>query len=637
MAFVVSEGSLRALEQPMAQAPYALRLTDDLSQDYATIWRTQQSVRTVVSFLARNIASLGLHTFRRVSDTDRERLTDHPLAKLLAAPNPFTTRYRFIDAMVHDLGIYDNAYLLKFKSPGLDMALVRIPPEKIKPTEDGWLAASRYVIEGNRGKTTVSADQVVHLRGYSPSDPRVGCSPLESLRRILVEEYEAGRMREQVLRNGARTSGYIERPAGASWSEAAKQRFRSQWQAQYAGSGPSAGGTPILEDGMKFVAASMTAEQLQYVEGRKLTREEVASAYFIPPPMVGILDNASFSNITEQHKMLYQDTLGPWLTMLVEDLQLQLLGEFADQDGIYLEFNLAEKLKGSFEEQAAAMSTMVGAPVMTRDEGRARLNLPEIGGEAGGLVTPLNVLVGGQASPRDTAPPTQLAGVARTKMPAPELKVRAALAKTAAAPHREKVAEVLRGFFDRQGKTVLSRLGAGEEWWDGKRWDDELTDDLLKVSHTLAALLGSTEAERLGYADGYDPDMTVNFLRKVAADRAAGINATTKAQLDEQLAADGDPAVVFETASNDRSMSTATSVATFVGAFAAVEAGRQIAEREGVEPTKTWVTGPNPRASHASMDGETVPIGEAFSNGMEWPGQGSSDDAGCNCSVSISL
>jgi phage portal protein BeeE len=62
-------------------------------------------------------------------------------------------------------------------------------------------------------------------------------------------------------------------------------------------------------------------------------------------PLVGILDNATFSNIREQHKNLYQDSLGPWLAMIEQDIMLQLLPEFDDREGVYVEFNIAEKLR----------------------------------------------------------------------------------------------------------------------------------------------------------------------------------------------------------------------------------------------------------------------------------------------------
>jgi hypothetical protein len=135
---------------------------------------------------------------------------------------------------------------------------------------------------------------------------------------------------------------------------------------------------PVLEDGMTFRPATFSARDSEYIAARKLSREECAASYHIPLPMVGILDHATFSNIKEQHKQLYADTLGPWLEMIQEEIELQLLPETQDHENVYVEFNISEKLKGSFEEQAAALRALVGRPVMTANEGRARLNLPAI-------------------------------------------------------------------------------------------------------------------------------------------------------------------------------------------------------------------------------------------------------------------
>ena len=59
---------------------------------YATLYRTQPAIRTVVDACARNIAQLGLHTYERVSDTDRQRDTTSKLAQLVTYPNPATTQ-----------------------------------------------------------------------------------------------------------------------------------------------------------------------------------------------------------------------------------------------------------------------------------------------------------------------------------------------------------------------------------------------------------------------------------------------------------------------------------------------------------------------------------------------------------------
>ncbi|WAB09115.1 portal protein [Arthrobacter phage Eesa] len=657
MAFVISDGALRTLNtNGFGGVRGAVTLADDYSPDYAAIWRGHGSVRTVVDFLGRNIASLGLHLFRRKSDNDRERVTDHPLARVLNRPNgesrvTGSTFYRLMDGTVRDLAIYDRAYWLKLKGVGGGMMLVRLPPWSVTPKNATWFGPEFFELHGSTGVKKIPAEQIVNFRGYAPEGDLAGTSPLESLRRVLAEEYEAGRMREQTLRNGARASGYLERPAvqagQQAWSKEARERFRASWRAQYSGGGPEAGGTPILEDGMKFVPASHSARDLQYVEVRKLAREEVAAAYFIPPTMVGVMDSATFSNIKEQHKHLYQDTLGPWLSMIAEELMLQLLPEFGDTAGLYLEFNLEEKMRGSFEEQAAQLQAATGGPWMTRNEARAMRNLPAIeGGDE--LIVPLNVIEGGQASPQDSAPePGAAAGPSRSlksihgerdgsgrlRVKSPELTD---------AQKAEAVA-LFENFFTRQKSAVLSAIGAGGDWWDADRWNEELTADLFAMASSVSAGLGAKQAEALGFEPGsYDVGRTLEFLKAVAASRAEMVNEATRSQLEAALADESEdapgPAAVFDTAVAARSGSAGKAIAAAVGAFALTEAARQLARDRTV---KTWrVTSSNPRKSHARMDGETVPIDSKFSNGLDWPGdpvKGPDQVAGCECTVDVSI
>jgi len=100
------------------------------------------------------------------------------------------------------------------------------------------------------------------------------------------------------------------------------------------------------------------------------------------------------------------------------------------------------------------------------------------------------------------------------------------------------------------------------------------------------------------------------------------------------------PSDVFATASDSRASGIAVGMGTFLAGFATSEAAQQIARVHDVEPSKTWLTGANPRDSHAAMDGETVGIDDTFSNGLSWPGAAGGDAAevaNCNCSVLINL
>jgi HK97 family phage portal protein len=474
MALVLQSGGIDVeLDRPLPWPSPRHEAVDlfGLSGDYAALYRAQPNVRKVVGFLARNIASLELHAFARVSDAERRRMgRDTPLVRTLLAPTPDTTPFRFWRALVSDLGIFDRYLAVKVRQPNGLVALRRIPPRYWRVLTGDWLEPRAFELLG-RTRRELDASEGFYLRGYTPDGVEEGVSPIETLRVVLADEHAAQVHRRQMWRNGGRVTGVITRPREAGrWSDGARERFREGWRASYAGNGAvDGGGTPILEDGMTFTPAAFSPHDAEYVAGRIFNATEVANAYFIPPPMVGLLEHATFSNITEQHKMLYQDTLGPWLTELEQEVERQVVPELVrDPITTYVEFNLSAKLKGTFEEQAAVLSTSVGAPFLTRNEGRARLNLPPLeGGDE--LITPLNVVIGGLASPRDTAPD----GGALAAPPPRALE---------AAP-ADRAKAIIARLARRQAKAIRNRHGAHPDaalssLWDRARWDRELTADL---------------------------------------------------------------------------------------------------------------------------------------------------------------
>jgi hypothetical protein len=269
---------------------------------------------------------------------------------------------------------------------------------------------------------------------------------------------------------------------------------------------------------------------------------------------------------------------------------------------------------------------------MTRNEGRARFNLPALP-EGDALVTPLNVLVGGQASPQDSGTQNETTGSASRG----QLHVKSRAEPT----YEQKVAEVVGAFFKRQESVVRSRLGSkdGEDWWDEERWNSELSDDLFALSQLVTKQVASKTLEGIGFSpDEYDPDVTLAWLREVSDRSSQSLNQATKDKLAEALSSDDPEAntdAVFA-AQDSRATMVAVSTVTLLSGFASTEAAKQTLGEAG---TKTWVAGSNPRPEHAQLDGETVLLSENFSNGAAWPGDGSAlgaeDLANCNCELQI--
>jgi len=135
---------------------------------------------------------------------------------------------------------------------------------------------------------------------------------------------------------GGRVSSVLTRPQGAPrWSDAAREAFREDWYAQYTGDGVRAGGTPILEDGMDLKKIDFSASDQQYIQGAKLSFSTVAAAFHVNPTMVGVLDNANYSNVREFRKMLYGDTLGPLIAQIESALNAWLLPIMRVDEGIW--------------------------------------------------------------------------------------------------------------------------------------------------------------------------------------------------------------------------------------------------------------------------------------------------------------
>ncbi|MFE5853548.1 phage portal protein [Streptomyces sp. NPDC056500] len=636
MAFVVSSGQLSTTGPDLVRG-WAPPLMRAASWEYAEIWRRQPQVRTVIGFLARNIAQLGIHVFRRLSDTDRERLTEHPLAQVLAEPMPGLTQYRFIERLASDVALYDNAYGIKLKLNGR-LRVLPVPPTLIRPKGGNWIAPEAYETAGGR---EFSPDEVIHIHGYSPNDLVVGDSPIESLRDLLLEASEAGRYRAQMWKGGARTTGVIVRPHDApDWEPADRKRFRAMWRAFTDGGGDE-GGTPILEDGMDYKLVGFNPEQAQYIEARKLTREECSAAYFIPPPLIGILDHATYSNIREQHAHLYQDTLGPWLVMFEQEFGVQILPDLDDNAGVYCEFNIAAKMRGNFEEQAAAASTATGGPWMTRNEIRARNNLPRVEG-GDDLIVPLNVTEGGLASPRDTAPKAR-----------PGLRVKSSRPDGLGSEddEREALASSLVRWTERQAKALRTAAGVKAEpvmpdllalWAAGKEGRLAQLTELLASHGFRLAQLGAWDVLDTWNPDAEDWSADVMFAWILAAAEShaeqheeAGRKAVAAVQSQAQAQGGSgwtDALVVagasWATAAQARAQTAATEARSFGGHDAAGASGLT---------QKVWRTGgTNPRPSHKALDGERVSIDDVFSNGLRWPGDGSGKTAelvNCKCTL----
>lgn len=365
--------------------------------DPLTIWKNQPSVRKVVSFAARQFASVPWHCFERVTDNDRQRRADSRAESIMGNPEPMISGFNFWNSMATDRMLYDICLAILVNDQ-----LVRIPPNLIRLVSNHFGQPVEVWVATPKGMDDIDVTDVPKILTWGwHSNKAGGVSPMHTLAGILEENLRSVEWRTQQWANSPKMSGVLKRPATVkSWDVEKRDRFLASWKTWKESA--ATGGTPLLEDGMEYEQLeNMSPKDAKDIEGRQLTDQEVASAFHIPPELVGAREG-NFGSIEAFRQMLFGPTLGPMISEMQQAVKIGGLIPALDvTPGLYLEMNREAAMSGSFIDQARVMQTMTGAPVLTVADARARLNLPFIPG-TDVLIVPMNVTVGGQASPTDS-------------------------------------------------------------------------------------------------------------------------------------------------------------------------------------------------------------------------------------------
>lgn len=411
MVYGIRDGDVISLDNEKAGAlTMSVPLTDyRAGGDPAHLWENQPAIRTVTGEIAREVGSIPIHHFRRVDDNTRERITDSLVSGVLRLPAPGYGAARFFEQLILDMTVFDRWAVVFDTDDKGRLRFRRLPAHRVSigMYEGRRVGVWFHPLEGS--PYLIPLDKVVFDVAPSALPDDATANRLTPSPRILTlsdvsDELDAvTQWRHQVLKNGARVPAVIERPVDApKWDDGAWNRFKSDMSAYKQGGG-SEGGIPILEDGMKLHAADVfNPKDFDTAGMRNMTLLEACLLFNYPPELLGAREG-TYSNVDAFREAKYRDVLGSWIVNLEQALNVGFLEGGWMKDDEYVEMNVDAKLRGTFDQEAKALMSATGRPWMVTNEARARKNLPPVPG-GDDLVTPLNVVVGGLASPIDTAP-----------------------------------------------------------------------------------------------------------------------------------------------------------------------------------------------------------------------------------------
>lgn len=166
-----------------------------------------------------------------------------------------------------------------------------------------------------------SVNEIIHFKMFNPYDDLRGLSPLEAAKLSVDQNYQAGIYNKAFFDNGATVGGYISVPE--ELSDESFNRLVKQFEDRHKGAG-KAHKVAVVEGGGKFTPARMTQKDMEFIDGKKLTKDEILAIYKVNKVVLGdyseikcfhpnteVLTDNGFKFVTEIKKGDKVATLNP--------------------------------------------------------------------------------------------------------------------------------------------------------------------------------------------------------------------------------------------------------------------------------------------------------------------------------------
>jgi HK97 family phage portal protein len=273
-----------------------------------------------------------------------KELITHPLLQILQRPNPSQTQRDLIENIVSYLLVAGNSYIEVSRLEGTPRELVVLRPDRVKVVagSNGWPEAYDYSVYGATAR--LHAENVLHLKLFNPLDDYYGQSPLEAAQRSIDTHNAASAWNKAMLDNAARPCGAL--VFAASEGRLTNEQFtriKTELEATYQGAS-NAGRPMILEGGLDWKEMGYSPQAMEFTETKNASAREVALAFGVPPMLLGIPGDNTFSNYAEANRTFWRQAVVPILGRVTEALTHFIGPDFGEDLRLSFDLDQVEAL-----------------------------------------------------------------------------------------------------------------------------------------------------------------------------------------------------------------------------------------------------------------------------------------------------
>jgi HK97 family phage portal protein len=180
-----------------------------------------------------------------------------------------------------------------------------------------------------------------------------------------------------LLDNAARPSGavvYKGADGDGHLSNEQYDRLVSEMEAHHQGA-RNAGRPMLLEGGLDWKPMGFSPSDMEFQKTKEAAAREVAVAFGVPPMLLGIPGEATYSNYAEAHRAFYRQTVLPLASKVAQSLGRWLSGYVGEE--LELKPDL-DQVPALASERDAQWNRVMKADFLTSAEKRQMLGLPPL-------------------------------------------------------------------------------------------------------------------------------------------------------------------------------------------------------------------------------------------------------------------
>ncbi|SFI38785.1 phage portal protein [Jannaschia pohangensis] len=305
------------------------------------------------------------------------RMDVHPVLSLLARPNGVQGQADFLEALFGQFLLSGNAFVEAVGAGGLpdELHVLRSDRMSVVPGDDGWPVAYDYTVGGRKHRFAVGeVSPVCHMRSFHPQDDHYGLSPLQAAATAIDVHNAASRWSKGLLDNAARPSGAIVN-AGEDLTQEQFDRLSIELETQHQGA-RNAGRPMLLDGGLDWKPMGFSPSDMEFQKTKEAAAREIATAFGVPPMMLGIPGDATYANYVEANRAFYRLTVLP----LVSKVAGALAHWLGCHGGAQVSLNVdRDRLPALQSERDSEWARIATADFLTAEEKRRMLGLAPVG------------------------------------------------------------------------------------------------------------------------------------------------------------------------------------------------------------------------------------------------------------------